>query len=104
MFLACQQSKVTIKLNFYYINLKKCRGNCQNCRRQVFIDRYKIAVQWRRVRGGGGACPRLLLRPVGKLSMLLEIVKVVDVWGGGKDFIYLVFLICSFLLAFYWCK
>jgi hypothetical protein len=52
MFLACQQSKVTIKLNFYYSNLKKCRGNCQNCRRQVFIDRYKIAVQWRRVRGG----------------------------------------------------
>ena len=28
MFLACQQSKVTIKLNFYSSNLKKCRGNC----------------------------------------------------------------------------
>ena len=34
--------------------------------------------------GPGGAWPSLLLRPVGKLSMLSEIVKVVD-GGGGKD-------------------
>jgi hypothetical protein len=39
--------------------------------------------------GGGGsrgvAWPALLLRPVGKLSMLSEIVKVVDGRGGGED-------------------
>ena len=34
------------------------------------------------VAGGGQAMPPLLLRPVGKLSMLSEIVKVVD--GGGE--------------------
>ena len=38
MFLACQQSKVTIKLNFYYSNLKKCLGNCQNCRKQLLCS------------------------------------------------------------------
>jgi hypothetical protein len=49
MFLACQQSKVTIKLNFYYSNLKKCRGNCQNCRRQLLRSTAicnAIAVDW----------------------------------------------------------
>ncbi len=33
--------------------------------------------------GGGGPGGGLLLRPVGKLSMLSEIVKVVDGGGGG---------------------
>jgi hypothetical protein len=49
MFLACQQSKVTIKLNFYYCNLKKCRGNWQNCRRQLLRSTAifnAIAVDW----------------------------------------------------------
>jgi hypothetical protein len=49
MFLACQQSKVTVKLNFYYSNLKKCCGNCQNCRRQLLRSTAifnAIAVDW----------------------------------------------------------
>ena len=33
--------------------------------------------------GGQGGHAPLLLRPVGKLSMLSEIVKVVDGGGGG---------------------
>jgi hypothetical protein len=33
--------------------------------------------------GHGGPCPPPLLRPVGKLSMLSEIVKVVEGGGGG---------------------
>jgi hypothetical protein len=49
MFLACQQSKVTIKLNFYYSHLKKCPGNWQNCRRQLLRSTAifnAIAVDW----------------------------------------------------------
>ena len=50
MFLACQpQSKVTIKLNFYNSNFKKCRGNCQNWRRQLLRSTAifnAIAVDW----------------------------------------------------------
>ena len=34
---------------------------------------------------GGAMAPPLLLRPVGKLSMLSEIVKVVDGGGGGGE-------------------
>jgi hypothetical protein len=49
MFLACQQSNVTIKLNFYYSNVKKWRGNCQNCCRQLLRSTAifnAIAVDW----------------------------------------------------------
>jgi hypothetical protein len=56
MFLACQQSKVTINLNFYYSNLKKCRGNCQNCRRQLlYVLRQFLmplpSIDFREIRG-----------------------------------------------------
>jgi hypothetical protein len=45
MFLACQQSKVTIKLNFYYSNLKNAVETAK-----IAIDS-RLSIDFREIRG-----------------------------------------------------
>ena len=51
--------------------------------RTIILDKTHSVAPWSGGGRGGGMPPTLLLRPVGKLSMLSEIVKVVDGGGGG---------------------